>query len=113
MKKFKTLLISSMLVVGVVGGSIALPSPTVSAKSAAEEIGDGAKTTGQESKNTLGDNFKTVTNILLFLIGAISVIMLIIGGFRYVVSAGDSGATKGAKDTILYAVIGIIVAVLA
>lgn len=57
--------------------------------------------------------FKTVTNVLLFIIGAISVIMLIIGGIRYVVSGGDSSAVTGAKNTILYAVVGIVVAILA
>jgi hypothetical protein len=57
--------------------------------------------------------FKTITNVLLFVIGAISVIMLIIGGIRYTTSNGDSGAVTNAKNTILYAVIGIIVALLA
>lgn len=57
--------------------------------------------------------FRTITNVLLFIIGAISVIMLIIGGIRYVVSGGDSSAVTAAKNTILYAVIGIIVALLA
>jgi hypothetical protein len=57
--------------------------------------------------------FKTVTNVLLFIIGAISVIMLIIGGIRYVVSGGDSGAITSAKNTILYAIVGIVVAILA
>src|SRR5690349_17706646 len=57
--------------------------------------------------------FKTITNVLLFIIGAISVIMLIIGGVRYTISNGDSAAVTSAKNTILYAVIGIIVAILA
>lgn len=61
----------------------------------------------------VGGLFQTVTNVLLFLIGAVSVIMLIIGGFRYVVSNGDSSQVTAAKNTILYAVIGIIVALLA
>jgi len=60
-----------------------------------------------------GGIFQTVTNILLFLIGAISVIMLIIGGIRYVVSGGDQSAVTGAKNTILYAIVGIVVAFLA
>lgn len=62
-----------------------------------------------------GDNaiFKTITNVLLFLIGAVSVIMLIIGGIRYTISQGDSSAVTSAKNTILYAIIGIIVALLA
>ena len=66
-------------------------------------------------ENLFGANsvFRTVTNILLFIIGAIAVIMLIIGGVRYVVSSGDQNAVTGAKNTILYAIIGIIVAFLA
>ena len=57
--------------------------------------------------------FKTVANVLLFIIGAVAVIMLIIGGIRYTVSQGDSSAVQSAKNTILYAIIGIVVAVLA
>jgi multisubunit Na+/H+ antiporter MnhB subunit len=49
----------------------------------------------------------------LFLIGAISVIMLIIGGIRYTISGGDSGNVTAAKNTILYAIIGLVVAFLA
>lgn len=57
--------------------------------------------------------FKTVTNILLFLVGAVAVIMLVIGGLRYVTSNGDQAAVTGAKNTIMYAIIGIVVAFLA
>lgn len=57
--------------------------------------------------------FRTITNVLLFLIGAISVIMLIIGGLRYVVSGGDSTQVQNAKNTILYAIVGVIVSILA
>lgn len=57
--------------------------------------------------------FTTVVNVLLFLIGAISVIMLIIGGIRYTISNGDQGAVTSAKNTILYAIIGLIVAIMA
>ena len=57
--------------------------------------------------------FRTITNILLFIIGAIAVIMLVIGGIRYTTSNGDSNQVTAAKNTILYAIIGIIVAILA
>ena len=60
-----------------------------------------------------GGIFSRITTALLFLVGAISVIMLIIGGIRYVVSAGDQNAVTGAKNTILYAIVGIIVSFLA
>jgi hypothetical protein len=68
---------------------------------------------GTEASCTDEPIFKTITNVLLFIIGAISVIMLIIGGIRYTVSGGDSGAVTSAKNTILYAIVGIIVAILA
>ena len=57
--------------------------------------------------------FKTIVNVLLFLIGAISVIMLIYGGIRYTISGGNSANVTAAKNTILYAIIGLIVAFLA
>lgn len=57
--------------------------------------------------------FSTITNVLLFILGAVSVIMIIIGGLRYVISGGDSSAVTAAKNTILYAIVGVIVAILA
>ena len=57
--------------------------------------------------------FTTIVNVLLFLIGAISVIMLIYGGIRYTISGGNSANVTAAKNTILYAIIGLIVAFLA
>ncbi len=62
---------------------------------------------------TIGDRVSTVVNILLFIIGTLSVIMIILGGIRYVISQGDSTQITNAKNTILYAVIGLIVALLA
>ena len=57
--------------------------------------------------------FTQVTNILLFLIGVLSVIMLIFGGLRYVISGGNSKSVESAKNTILYAIVGLVVAILA
>lgn len=53
------------------------------------------------------------TQIITIIVGVASVIMIIIGGFRYIISTGDPNATKGAKDTILYAVIGLAIALVA
>lgn len=62
---------------------------------------------------TLGDRVQQVINVLLFIIGVISVIMIIIGGIKYTLSNGDSSQITSAKNTILYAVIGLVVALLA
>lgn len=71
---------------------------------------------GKDQKDKLfgtGGVFTTIVNVLLFIIGAVSVIMIIFGGFRYVTSGGDSGGVTSAKNTILYAVVGLVVALLA
>ena len=57
--------------------------------------------------------FKQVTNTILYIVGIIAVIMLIIGGIRYVVSGGDSKKVTDAKNTVLYAIIGLVIAFLA
>lgn len=57
--------------------------------------------------------FTKFTNIALGIIGALSVIMLVWGGLRYILSGGDSKKVTDAKNTILYAIIGLIIAVLA
>jgi hypothetical protein len=54
-----------------------------------------------------------LTNLLLFAIGVISIIMIIIGGIRYTTSNGDSSQITSAKNTILYAVVGLVVAFMA
>lgn len=48
---------------------------------------------------------------VFMVLGGIAVIMVVVGGLRYAISGGDPGAVKSAKNTILYAVIGLIVAV--
>lgn len=115
---------SAALVVPALALSIGLFSPTVGAVNTNDlSLGSGAKAAqGNDQKgdaeSLFGDNgqggiFRTITNVMLFLIGAISVIMLIVGGIRYVVSGGDSTQVTNAKNTILYAIVGIIVAILA
>jgi cytochrome bd-type quinol oxidase subunit 2 len=56
--------------------------------------------------------FTQITNTILFIVGALSVIMLIYGGLRYIISGGDSKKVTDAKNTIMYAIIGLIIAVL-
>lgn len=109
MKKPKLLIISAFAIIGI--GLLPAPvlagSPADSIKQGVEDIG------GNESQPSLQEGIKDVVNVLLFILGAIAVIMIIIGGIRYTTSNGDASQTKAAKDTILYAVIGLVVAILA
>jgi hypothetical protein len=117
--------LGGLLIVPLMAFAVSMTPVAVSARS----IDDGINSTTApgdrtclvlEDGESCGDGsgnqtplFQTIANVLLFIIGAISVIMLIIGGIRYTISNGDSGAITNAKNTILYAIIGVIVALLA
>ncbi len=57
--------------------------------------------------------FTTISNVMLFLVGAVSVIMVVIGGLRYVISGGNTSNVGAAKNTILYAIVGLVISILA
>ena len=54
-----------------------------------------------------------IINVALWVIGVLAVGFIIYGGIKYSMSAGDASKVKSAKDTIMYAVVGLIVAILA
>jgi hypothetical protein len=54
-----------------------------------------------------------IVNIFSIIVGAVSVIMIIYGGFRYITSGGDSGRVGNAKNTLIYAIIGLVIVALA
>ena len=56
---------------------------------------------------------RTIINTIIFIVGILAVVMIVIGGINYALSQGDPGKVKKAKDTILYGVIGLVVALLA
>lgn len=62
---------------------------------------------------TVPDLMQTTVQVILYITAAVSVVMFIIGGFKYVTSGGDQTAVKNAKNTLLYAVIGIVVTIAA
>lgn len=66
-----------------------------------------------DAANTVNDLVATIINIFSWVVGVVAVIMIIIGGFRYITSGGDSGNVTGAKNTILYAIVGLIIVALA
>ncbi|MFI5240323.1 MAG: hypothetical protein ACHQUB_01265 [Candidatus Saccharimonadia bacterium] len=60
-----------------------------------------------------GSIFNNGINVFIGVIAAISVIMVVIGGLRYVLSGGDAAGVRSAKDTILYALIGLGISIIA
>ncbi len=66
-----------------------------------------------EEDNSLIPTINTIINVILGLLGLVAVFVIILGGVQYTMSTGDSAKVKKAKDTILYGVIGLVVALLA
>jgi len=62
---------------------------------------------------TISETIKKIVNIFSAIIGIVAVIMIIYGGFKYISSGGDSGNVTSAKNTIIYAVIGLIIVAMA
>ena len=109
MKKFLRVVLA-MLICGVF---VAVVTTSVSALTL-QEGAQAAQCDGCPS-DLFGNTgvFRQVTNTILYIVGIIAVIMLIIGGIKYVVSGGDSKKVTDAKNTVLYAIIGLIVCFLA
>jgi hypothetical protein len=75
---------------------------------------DGAKAVGGDCTATgLSGSIQSIIDTTFYIIGAIAVLVIILGGIYYITSTGDAKRIQRAKDTILYAVIGLAVAILA
>ena len=70
-----------------------------------DKVGDG--------KNTLESDVTGIINAVIGVLGILAVIVIILGGVQYMTSNGDAGKVKKAKDTILYGIIGLMIALLA
>jgi len=75
--------------------------------------GDACTFAGMDADEKLNKIVSEVINFFSIIIGIIAVLMIIVGGFRYIISGGDSGNVTTAKNTILYAIIGLLVVVFA
>jgi cytochrome bd-type quinol oxidase subunit 2 len=77
----------------------------------------GTNTTGCDGASNgngkINDLLSQIVNIFSAIVGVIAVIMIIVGGLRYITSGGDSGKVGSAKNTLIYAIIGLVVVALA
>ena len=114
MKKVSVILASLLALPVMAFGVTTLMADSASAQLNLESGINSAKGTGAPDNVTEDDGLiKKVVNLLLWAIGIISVIMIIIGGIRYATSNGDSNQVTAAKNTIMYAVIGLVIAIFA
>lgn len=74
--------------------------------------GVGCATNGATS-DKLTTLIKLIINIISVVVGVVAVIMIVFGGLKYITSGGESSNVSSAKNTILYAIIGLVVVALA
>ena len=114
MKIFTKILTAGMLMVGLLG----VFAPAASAANGINICSNGNensvycknKNTGETQVNGI---IKTIVEVLLTAVGAISIIMIVIGGIMFALSSGDAQKAAKARNTVLYAVVGLAVSLFA
>lgn len=66
-----------------------------------------------QGANRITNIVTVIVNIFSIIVGIVAVIMIIWGGFKYITSGGDSGNITSAKNTIIYAILGLVIVALA
>lgn len=117
MKYIKQLLLVAVVIVGIFAVFSLLNAQPLLAD-AKDDVCTGVEFTGGScdppgrGQPTVQNTIRTVINILSFVVGVVAVIMVIVGGFKYITSGGDSNSVNSAKNTILYALVGLIIVAL-
>lgn len=111
MRKIRQIITGGLLAAGFVAAL--LPAPATQAINVFDQCASNpgaavCKSKGDDATNMI----QVVLNILLYVLGIISVVMIVIGGIRFTTSNGDPAGTKTARMTIIYSVVGLVVAIL-
>lgn len=111
MKKIKAIIISAFMVLGI--GLVLVPQSA----SAINVFNSCSSTPGSEvckGSNDQADGLiKKLVNTLLFIVGALAVVMIIVGGIMYTTSNGDQNNIERAKSIVIYSVVGLVVSFIA
>ena len=114
MKRIYTAIIGvfvSISVLGALAGGVMAIDPLKAGCAAKpdSEICAQTKSSGADIPTTI----QNIIQLLLFVLGVICVIVIIVAGIQYAVAAGDSNQITRAKNSILYAIVGLVIALLA
>lgn len=115
MKKLFVMIIAAM---SLLGGGVALAaSPTDAAK---QEVCNGvtagvpgADCSGTAGESTISRVLNAVLGIISWIAGIAAIIMIVLAGLKYITSGGDSGSIASAKTSLIYALVGVVIVVLA
>ncbi len=122
--KFRALLITIVSSLTLLAPAIAVPALVHAAPSISGGLNCGSNlqftdnttgcaSPGSDATSKINNIITLVINIFSVVVGIIAVIMIIVGGIRFILSGGDSTATGAARNTVLYAVVGLIIVALA
>lgn len=118
MRKLQLLVASALLILTICTPVVAYAASTSSgsggeACEAIKKISPNGGTCNNSSGPSVNRLIKTAVNLLSLVAGVIAVIMLIVSGLKYITSQGDAASITSAKNSLLYAVIGLVVVVFA
>lgn len=110
--------IKNMMVAGatMLATAVVMTSPVSAVSCPKGSVRSSANTLGEcnvKEDNSLIPTINQIINVIIGVLGLVAVVVIVLGGVTYVTSAGDPGKTKKAKDTILYGIVGLVVAILA
>lgn len=117
--KVKTLVMSAALIgAGALGVAAPVSAATVycpdgSIASNGDLSGCSNLSSNANNKNNLMSTLNVIINVIIGVIGFLAVVMVIYGGVQYTTSAGAADKVKSAKDTIMYGIVGLVIAILA
>jgi hypothetical protein len=112
----KRLALIVTILAGVLFAGLFAFAPAPVFADAADEVCKGigvASSGGCDSGGDLTNLVRRVINIFSIVVGILAVIMIIISGFKFITAGGDSGSITSAKHTLVYAIVGLVVAALA
>lgn len=126
--KYKTFIVAAaLLAAGFCGLSLARPASAVKCPPGSErnktgttdvEVSDISSVAQcslpkEGAKDSLMTNATKVINTILSVLGIVAVVVIIVGSIGFITSQGDSSKVTKAKNTVLYGIIGLVVALLA
>lgn len=119
MGRIKNLILALVLTLSPVAMSGYVASTVSASNDAGAEACAGLESLGVDcnakgsAQDVAAKPISSLINTLSIIIGAVAVVMIIYGGLRFVTSSGDADGTKAARNTIVYACIGLLIVLLA
>ncbi len=103
----------------LLGSAVALPVPAGAANvfRACDSVAGGTAVCKEESsnkgKNPVINAMKIALEILSIIVGFAAVVLIILGGIKFMMAGGDPSSIKSGRDTVIYALIGVAVVIFA